>query len=194
MTKDELQRYLRAVGHELFRQKETVTVDLYGSAALMLGYDCWDCAHDVDVRWNALDEFVLGPAIKEVGVRFKHPDGAHWMNNAVADITSEQGAWSTDITFGGLIVRIPCADYLMARCVMALHSSAVQETGPYPYGKAAAQCVALAGSLQWDRKKIEEMVEPYFPHGVPKVCQEWLERLIDCTKVDDSNSEMLECH
>lgn len=179
MQHKELEYMLSSLGRRLLRDKEKVTIDLLGSAALVLGYQCWPKANDIDVRWNPLDSFVLEPLIAEIGKKGKHPRGGSWMNSAISDIIPEDGKWLKTMRYGNLQVRVPSPEFLMSVLIRALHSCEAGNSEYPPYGKAAAECLALASSQRWVYEDIMKKTECFFPRGVPPVCAGWMDVIFD---------------
>ena len=192
MKHEALENMLNCLGRALFREKEKVTVDLLGSAALMLGYGCWPNANDIDARWSPEDSFVLGPLIADIGQKRNHAKGSHWMNCDIADIVHHQGTWSKSVDYGYLNVRIPTPEFLMSILVQALYTCEAGNTEYPPFGKVAAQCKALADSQKWKKEDIAREVTPFLQKGIPPACDEWLDRIF-ATKGDFCKRlEMLE--
>lgn len=177
MKHEALEKMFNTLGRSLFRDKERVTVELLGSAALILGYNCWDNANDVDARWSQEDSFILGPLIAEIGQKCNHTKGSHWMNSDAADIIHQEGTWARTVEYGYLSVRIPTAEFLMSILVQGLYTCQVDSEQYPPFGKMAAQCLALAHSQKWDKSDILREVAPFLPRGIPPACEEWLDRL-----------------
>ena len=192
MKHEALENMLNCLGRGLFRKKEKVTVDLLGSAALVLGYGCWPNANDVDARWSPEDSFVLGPLIADIGEKRNHKKGAHWMNSDVADIVHHEGAWARTVEYGYLNVRIPTAEFMMSILVQALYTCEPGNTEYPPFGKAAAQCKALANSQNWDKSDIVRGVTPFLRNGIPAVCDEWLDRIFASGGDSGKRLEMFE--
>lgn len=187
-----LENMLNCLGRELFKNKEHITIDLLGSAALVLGYQCWPSANDVDARWSDEDSFVLKPLIAAIGNKFKHPKDVHWMNTDISDIVYQEGTWSRTVSYGYLNVRIPSPEFMMSILVGALHACDSGNTEYPPFGKAAAQCKALADSQCWDKNAIVHAVEPFFPRGISPACDEWLNRIFLSNTGSAKRLEMLE--
>lgn len=181
-----------SLGRALYRDKERVTVDLLGSAALVLGYGCWKNANDVDARWSQEDSFVLGPLIADIGAKCNHVKGSHWMNSDIADIVHQDGTWARSVDYGYLKVRIPTPEFLMSILVQALHTCQPGDTQYPPFGKTAAQCKALATSQGWGKDDIVREVSPFLPRGIPPACDEWLDRIFASSIGSAKRPEMFE--
>lgn len=192
MKHEALENMLNCLGRALFREKEKVTVDLLGSAALVLGYQCWPNANDVDARWDPQDSFVLGPLIADIGQKRNHVKGGHWMNSDVADIVHQEGTWARTVEYGYLKVRIPTPEFMMSILVQALHTCEPGNTEYPPFGKAAAQCKALAHSQQWSKDDIVREVAAFLPRGIPPACDEWLDRIFASGAGSAKRPEMFE--
>ena len=192
MQHDALEILFNSLGRSLFRDKERVTVDLLGSAALVLGYKCWPNANDVDARWSRDDSFVLGPLIAEIGEKRNHAKGARWMNSDVSDIVFQEGTWARTVDYGYLRVRIPTAEFMMSILVQALHTCQPDDTQYPPFGKTAAQCKALATSQGWGKDDIVREVAPFLPRGIPPTCDEWLHRIFSSKTNSAKRLEMFE--
>jgi hypothetical protein len=192
MKHEAIETMLNCLGRELFSAKEKVTVDLLGSAALVLGYQCWPNANDIDARWNKDDSFVLGPLITDIGKKRNHLKGAHWMNSDISDIIYHEGTWARTVAYGYLNVRIPTPEFMMSILVGALHTCEPGNALYPPFGKTAAQCQALASSQGWGREDIVRNVGPFFPHGIPPTCDEWLVRIFAVAPVSSKKQEMVE--
>lgn len=190
MKHDDLEILFNSLGRSLFRDKERVTIDLLGSAALILGYRCWTHASDVDARWDPQDSFVLCPLIAELGEKRKHPKGARWMNADIADIVVEEGEWARTVEYGFLKVRIPTAAFMMSILVQALHACQPGDTQYPPFGKTAAQCKALAQSQGWSKDDIVVQVAPFLARGILPACDEWLNRIFASSIVSPKRPEM----
>lgn len=187
MLQNEIEYLFSSLGRRLVREKEKVSIDLLGSAALVLGYKCWPKANDIDARWSSFDSFVLSPLIAEIANKSEHPLGSRWMNCDIADIVTEEGVWSKKICYGNLTVRIPAPEFLMSLLIKGLSSCEPGSTQYPPFGKSSAECVALAKSQQWTHLDIIEKTKEFFPKGIPPVCEEWLDRLFATSSQGQSN-------
>ena len=192
MQYDALEILFNSLGRSLFRDKERVTIDLLGSAALVLGYKCWPNANDVDARWSQDDSFILGPLIAEIGEQKNHSKGSRWMNSDISDIVYAEGTWARNIDYGYLRVRIPTAGFMMSILVQALYTCQPGDTQYPPFGKTAAQCKALANTQGWEKDDIVREVTPFLPKGIPPTCDEWLNRIFSSGAGPSNRPEMLE--
>ena len=192
MTYDDIENFFHRIGRHLVREKEHVTVELLGSAALVLGYKCWPNANDIDARWKPEDSFFLGPIIEDIGNKSNHPKGRHWMNMDIADIVVADGTWSAVRSYGFLHVRIPTPEFMMSLLIHSLYTCKADSEKYPPYGKSAAQCLALARSQGWGQSEIEQRVAPFFPRGIQPVCFEWLERIFITDTSPNQRSERVE--
>ena len=172
MNKHRIHTLLSQIGDALQIANETATIEIYGSAVLVLGYPCWSDANDIDARWHPYEDAILWPIIQSL---VDHDTPTGWLNNDIADITPEEGEWGQSLVYGGLTVKLPSEAYTMALLVSALEKCTLEP----PHGKHAQKFMAFQRYLGWDKATILERCEKLAgPRGWKGSAHTWLDRLM----------------
>ncbi len=119
MDKNDIEKYLRMVGHELQEKGLTLDILLLGGAAMLVEFGNRESTQDIDTFfWS--DFAAIAKAAAAVAEREGLPDG--WLNNAAAGFTHnfiKQPSMKLWRQFPGLRVYTPSVEYLFVTKIMA---------------------------------------------------------------------------
>lgn len=125
MNQKDVEKYLGMVGEELQRHNQVGEIVLLGGAAMLISVGNRNITDDVDVF--LLDNAVLNAALI-VAKQQRLPQD--WLNNhaylKVRDL-KEPDSYQLWKSFSGLVVHIPCLDYVLAAKLYAAREKDKQD-------------------------------------------------------------------
>jgi predicted nucleotidyltransferase len=152
VDKNDIEKYLRMVGHELHEKGLTLDILLLGGAAMLIEVGNRESTQDIDTFfWS--DFGAIAKAAAAVAEREGLQDG--WLNNAAAGFTHnfiKQPSGKLWRQFPGLRIYTPSLEYLLVTKVMA---GRPRDDGDI---RALAQMLGVS-----ERKDVLDLVLQYVP-------------------------------